>query len=111
MKIVQKTDTHLFTVVSNGLQDCPERGNGDSNVQQVGTEEEIIEVSKNGKRKVPKIVQERLKKESKSERVREREKTINTYVIRDRDTDLPNLILPVNSCDEREWSTRSTTIR
>jgi hypothetical protein len=52
---------HLLAVVSYRLQDGPQCFDLNSNIKQMGSKEEIIEVAQNGEGEIPQAVQECLK--------------------------------------------------
>jgi len=73
--------SHLFAVVSDGLQDDTEGSHSDGHVQQVSGEEEVVVVTQDGEDEIHQLVDERL--------------------VGDGDTSLPNLVLPVNAQNAR----------
>lgn len=56
--MVRRTD--LFAVVCDGLEDRLERRDGHSHVQQMGSEEEVVDVTQQREGQVPQVVQELL---------------------------------------------------
>ena len=50
----------LLSVVRYWLQDGSQRAQQDGDIQQVGAEEEVVEVAQNGEGKVPQRVEERV---------------------------------------------------
>ena len=51
---------YLFTVMRNGLQDSLQRGDSNGHVYKMSGVEEIVQVTEQGERQVPQVVQERL---------------------------------------------------
>ena len=62
----QKTngEDELFAIVSNGLKDDPESGDANGDVNEVGSEEEVVVVAEDGEDEVPQLVQKRVVCES-----------------------------------------------
>merc|ERR1719239_1110544 len=69
----------LLAVVGDGLQDDPESGNSNGNVDQMSSEEEVVVVPKDGEDKV--------------------EDEVKEGAVSDRDAHLPHLVPPVDSLD------------
>merc|ERR1712106_1318760 len=89
----EKTDREdeLLAVVGDGLQDDPESGNSNGNVDQVSGKEEVVVVSEDGEDKVEDEVEE--------------------GAVSDGDSHLPHLVPPVYSLDCRKHATAFFLLR
>lgn len=56
----QRRKNDLFAVVGDGLQDRLQWRDGHSHIEQVSSEEEVVDVAQQGEGQVPKVVQELL---------------------------------------------------
>lgn len=82
--------------MSYRLQDGSQCFDLNSNIKQMGSKEEIVEVAQNGEGKVPQAVQECLKFAQKSNTSVDGYFISFSYVICDGDTRFPNLVAPIN---------------